>query len=742
MIGSFTLGGTDKISGTARYRFSQLVMAHSRLVVLLWAVLAVAGAATAGLTSARMTKTYTFPGQNGYKTNIAIGRHYHAGAQIPPVVVLLTLPRGTVADSPGVVVAADRAFRAARVVHPTRMVDYATTKDRVFLSGDGRSTYALVFTRAVTDAPDQAPSIEAAVQRAAPPGARVRTTGFEQLVKAGSSSHGVGVLAEVIIGAFGALLVLAYLFASFLALIPLLVAAVSVLTTFLLVLVMTTISDVSFIAQFLISLIGLGIAIDYSLLLVTRWREERAKGLDSEAAAHVAVATAGRAVVLSGVAVAIGLATLTLIPVPFLRSLGFSGILIPLVSVAVSVTLLPIVLARFGAKLDWPRRRTDASASRLWTGWAHGVVRARWVAALGAAAILAVLIVPFFGMVIGEPRTSALGVGGRARATLDELVRGGTPSGVVTPIEVLVHNGPSAASVRHQLATMPGVLTAVAPSDQSYRQAGTALIDVLPRDETGSSVGAATLDRVVKATRDNPDVIGVGGIGALDRDFRDAVYGRFPVILAALSLCTFLLLVWAFRSILLPLKAVVLNLASLAAAYGILTLVWQQGHGSNLFWGVPRTGAITTWVPIIIFAFLFGVSMDYEVFILTRIREEYDRLHDTRAAVIEGIGRTGRLVTGAALILFCAFLSLTTAPVTDIKMVGTAMGAGILLDATVVRALLVPALITLLGRCAWWMPRRRRTTSGPRGGSTRSAGQPDLSSIQLGDGGRGVQQVM
>jgi RND superfamily putative drug exporter len=171
-----------------------------------------------------------------------------------------------------------------------------------------------------------------------------------------------------------------------------------------------------------------------------------------------------------------------------------------------------------------------------------------------------------------------------------------------------------------------------------------------------------------------------------------------------IAIVTFLLLVRAFRSVLLAAKAVVLNLLSLAATFGLLTWFWQEGHGSNALFGIPATGAITFWIPLMVFAFLFGLSMDYEVFILSRIREEYDRTGSTEEAIVQGLGRTGRLVTSAALILFCAFASLASAPLTDLRVLATGLGAGILLDATVVRALLVPALVSLFGRMNWWAP--------------------------------------
>ena len=191
---------------------------------------------------------------------------------------------------------------------------------------------------------------------------------------------------------------------------------------------------------------------------------------------------------------------------------------------------------------------------------------------------------------------------------------------------------------------------------------------------------------------------------AANDDFIDAVYGSFPLMIALITITTFILLARAFRSLLLPAKAIVLNILSVAAAWGVLVLVWQEGFGSEAMFGIEATGSIPSWMPLMIFAFLFGLSMDYEVFILSRMREEYDRTGSTDAAVIQGIGRTGRLVTSAALILFLAFISMASGPETDVKMMATGLAAGILLDATVIRALIVPAVISLMGRWNWWLP--------------------------------------
>jgi putative drug exporter of the RND superfamily len=226
----------------------------------------------------------------------------------------------------------------------------------------------------------------------------------------------------------------------------------------------------------------------------------------------------------------------------------------------------------------------------------------------------------------------------------------------------------------------------------------------VPRHATVDSTTTATITTVRDALAGVPGVIGVAGVGAVQIDYIHAVFGHFPLMLAVISLLTFLFLARAFRSLLLPVKAVIFNLMSLAATFGVVVWFWQQGHGSHAVFGIPATGAITFWVPLMIFAFLFGLSMDYEVFILSRVREEYDRTNSTDGAVIIGLGRTGRLVTSAALILFLAFASLASAPVTDIKVFAIALGVGILLDATVVRALLLPALVSVFGSWNWWLP--------------------------------------
>jgi RND superfamily putative drug exporter len=331
------------------------------------------------------------------------------------------------------------------------------------------------------------------------------------------------------------------------------------------------------------------------------------------------------------------------------------------------------------------------------------VLRHRKAAAVAGGAVLVALIVPLFSLRLGEPTSNALAQHGSAHAALARLEAGGVPSGIIDPMEVLVR-ADQARSVATQLSHVPGVEAAVAPSAPSFSQRGTALVEVLPTAEASTPAGGRTIAAVRAEAARLGGVLGVGGTGPTQVDFVHAVYGNFPLMLLLIGVATLLLLTRAFRSIVLAAKAVVFNLASVAAAYGIMVLVWQEGHGSQTLWSIPATGSITVWVPIMVFAFLFGLSMDYEVFILSRIREEYDRTGSTDQAVIAGIGRTGRLVTGAALILFLGFVSLSTASMVDLKVMATGLGAGILLDAFVVRSLLVPALVGVLGRWNWYLP--------------------------------------
>jgi putative drug exporter of the RND superfamily len=688
------------------------VLAHKRTVILAWLVLTTAGIAVAGPATDALEPGFSVPDKEGWETNEAIAARYgDTGGDTAPLVPVVTLPQGRTVDSPGVrreLAAIDQRLREA--LPGARIASFASTGDRTFVSDDGQTAFTLAYPRPdpgsqFGEAPEAAKAANRALEGVTVAGEPVLLTGIDALVEdSGADDEGTSVLAEALIGGFGALLVLIFVFASFLALVPLLMAFVSIMTSFVPLLLLAETTDVSPLVQFLIALIGLGIAIDYSLLAVSRWREERAHGASGDEAVQRAMETAGSAVVFSGLTVAIGLLALVALPLPFLRSMGYGGMLIPLVSVSAAITLLPVVLAKLGSRLDWPHRRTDDKASRAWTRWAEAVARRRWLAAGAGVAVLAALTIAATDLRLGIHDADTLAQSGDANEALVALEGAGIGEGVLLPHEILIEGDMSSERVAQELRTLKGIHGVVAPDAPDWRRSGTALVDAVPIADSGSDEGKATLASVRETAHGTGADVRVGGQPASNADFVDAVYGSFPLMIALITITTFILLARAFRSLLLPAKAILLNVLSVAAGWGALVLIWQKGYGSELIWDIEATGSIPSWVPLIAFAFLYGLSMDYEVFILSRMREEYDRTGSTETAVIRGIGRTGRLVTSAALILFLAFTAMASGPGAELKMFATALAVGILLDATVIRGLVVPAVIALMGRWNWWLP--------------------------------------
>ena len=682
-------------------RLARMVMHHRRIVSGFWLVLFLGGILSVSPLSERWTLDFSLPGQPGDVAEQQLIEKY-GSSTVDTYVAVISVPRGQTVDAHGPEVARVLASTLAAVPDlPLRVVSYADTGDPAFLTDDGRTTFALIQAPVpVKFGPYIETQLDPALDKAL---AGEHFTGgltSYALLAAGGTEES-SVLVEALLAGACALLVLVFVFASFLALLPLLIAGVSILTTFMLVLGLTTFSDVSIIVQFLIALIGLGVAIDYSLLLVSRWREERAHGRSNEEAVVVAMKTAGHAVMASGITVAVSLLALLIVPVPALRSMGLAGMLIPLVSVAVVLTLLPALLSSIGPRIDYPRIRKEGTASRSWSAWARLVVRHRFAAAGAAVAMLALLILPVFSLKIGPGSSiESLARNGERFDVLQTLNAGGVGTGVLTPLAVLVP-AKDAEAAADAARDVEGVQLAVVGAVSGDG----AVVDVVPTEATMDSDSAGVVDDIRSAVEPVVDGdVGITGLGATVKDYFTAVYDNFPYVLALIALITYILLVRTFRSILLPLKAVLLNLISLAAVFGSVVFFWQMGHGADAIFDVSPTGGINFWLPVVIFAFLFGLSMDYEVFILTRMREEFDRTGDTSMAVIVGIGRTGRLVTSAALILFFAFTALALSPGTDVKVLGTALGVGILIDATIVRALLVPAMVSLFGRWNWWLP--------------------------------------
>jgi RND superfamily putative drug exporter len=581
----------------------------------------------------------------------------------------------------------------------------------MYASRDRHTTFLQVYPPGPDrlDVKSGSAKMRAAAKIGLPAGITVNVTGYAPLEEATTHGSGGGssVLLEALIGGLGALIILLFVFGTLPAvLMPLVVAVASILNTFTLVWALTYITNVSIIVQFLIALVGLGVAIDYALLMVFRFRDELREGNDVESALVETMTHAGHSVIVSGTTVAVGLLSMIVLPLPLLRGMGIGGMLIPVVSVLASLTLLPAMLSVLGQRVNsvrlMPRRFIDQGHPEdgAWGRWARFVLRRPVAIAAVGLVIVAVLAGLGTQLNANEAQLKYFPGNGTAIAGRQMLADAGISPGVMKPLNVLVEHGGNAQAVAAKLRAVPGVVGAVAP--HGWSRGPNSFVEAFATIDGAAPGIQATIDRV------NASLEGTNGTltgnAATYRDFLHALFGSFPYALALVLLLTLILLTRAFRSIVLAVKAVLLNLLSLAAAFGIVVFIFQQGHGSSL-WNVVATQSITAYIPVMIFAFLFGLSMDYEVFMLSRMREAYDETGSTNKAIELGLARTGKLVTSAALILMFAFLVLSSTPGYEVKSLAIGLAAGIIFDATVIRALLVPALMKLLGDANWWMPK-------------------------------------
>jgi RND superfamily putative drug exporter len=688
---------------------SAWVMRHRLIVALLWLSVTVVGVVIAPSVSGRLQSGVSLSSP-AYSANQQIARHY-GGTTSPPGLITINLPAGQTVHTPAVkteLAALDAQI--ARAQPTLREVSYASTGSPALVGKAGTSTLILVYPpRAGLDVPGSVLTHLSAAAQATVRGSAVHSTGVAALSAGNASTAKSSVLTELLIGALGALLILAWVFGSFLALLPLIMAVISVLTMQLLIYGLTFIvpSSTPFnpAVQYIVALLGLGLSIDYSLLIVNRWREERAAGKPNADAVQAAMERAGHAVVVSGVTASLGLFALVVVPVSLVRGIGISGLFIPSTATLVALTLLPAVLSKIGPRVDWPRRRSSGQASRFWTAWSERVIRNRVAAAVIGLGILGGLAGVATTINISQPTGAALASSGPYAAGLHALQADGFGSGALTTVPIYVPSAPQAPAVMAALDKVASVRGALSPSGPSWHQGSSAIVLAIPTNEVGTSHGGTSLADIRHTV---PAGVLVGGDPAQTVDETSATYGAFPLMFGLVALVTFVLLARGLRSILLPAKAVLLNALSVAAAYGLVVLVFQHGLGTQALWGISATGSVNTFVPLLMFGFLFGISMDYEVFILSRVREGFDRTRSTHTGLVEGVSRTGRLVTSAALILCFALASLSTANNITVRELAFGLAAGVLLDALVVRMLLLPALVSLFGTANWWLPERAR----------------------------------
>jgi putative drug exporter of the RND superfamily len=695
-------------------------------VALVWLVVLLVGGWASGRLSSLQSNVFTVPGTDSEHVRGVLERHFGDRSDGAFTVVFRVPSSADPATVERLQAVVDRAARAV----PTGQGASLVPAGPHVLYGNVISTLNLARAKGYED------DLVAAVGR--PRGVQAYVTGapaiqhdldpiFSRDLRRGEAIA-LPIALAVLFAVFGLSLAVT---------IPLLFAACTVFGTLGIVYIAAHYMTTPTYVTNLVFLIGIGIAIDYSLLIVYRFREELTHGLDVEAAVLRTMETAGRAVIVSGATVAIGLALLMFMPLPFVRAMGVGGFLIPIVSILAAATLQPALLAIYGrrgthrvAVAAFVRRRlhvpvrgsaeSDDVEHRFWARLAGSIMRRKWLYALAVGTLLVVATIPVAWLQLTPGATAGIPQSPPSVEGL-RVLEGAVGPGAIAPAQVLVDSGrpggARSAPVEVALGRLVAELGQDAEVAAAYHADTGRFVDatgryaqviVATRHEYGSEEAQSFARRLrsslIPAAGFPAGVdVRAGGGPPQGVDFLDRAYGAFPWLVLGVLALTYLLLMRAFRSILLPLKAVILNLLSVAAAYGALVVVFRFGVGEDTF-GLYRFPQVEGWIPIFLFAMIFGLSMDYEVFLVSRMREAWDDTHDNGRSVAIGLERTGRIVTAAAIIMVAAFSGFMAGSIVGLQEFGCGLAVAILLDATLVRGVLVPALMAIMGRYNWWLP--------------------------------------
>ena len=697
-------------------RWTRFVLRHRWLVLGAWlAVFVVAGWASSQLGDL-LTNRFTLPGTDSQRAEQILQDHF-GQRSTGSFTLVIKSEGGEVASL--LPQARQAAARAAAELPTGKLVSVLPLDDSV------------IAAQIVSDLdPADAKGSTEAMRLAAGsiPGARLYLTGqaatehdldpvFAEDLKKGELYLAIPIALVILIFTFGTL--------SFL--VPFIFTLVTIPTTLGIIWIIANFMELTTYLTNLVSLIGLGIAIDYSLLMVYRFREELRNGQERDEAIVTMMNTSGRAVVFSGTAVAIGLALLLFMPLPFMRGFGVGGLIIPTVSVIAAMTFLPVILSLLGRRLErvrlLPRRLMERRADHehgFWAKLAHWIMRRPWPVTIGATAFLLLLTAPVLALELGPGSNEGIPKRLESVQGLDVLTAA-VGAGATAPSAIVIDTGRAGAvtdpAIAAALARLRTGLEAdpqvarvdfEAGSPQYADPTGRYLnVQAVGKSDYGKPESLDFVDRlrgdIVPAANFPPSVTVVAGGGPPGgKDFLSLTYSWFPGLVAMVLIATYVLLVRAFRSLLLPLKAIILNLLSIGAAYGLLVVVFKWGWGEPL--GLISYDQIEGWIPVMLFAMLFGLSMDYEVFLVSRMREAWDAGASNEEAVVIGLEKTGRLVTAAGLIMFAAFMGFVAGSIVGLQQFGFGLAAAILIDVTIVRSLLVPAAMKLFGQYNWWLP--------------------------------------
>lgn len=690
---------------------------HRRAVIVAWVVLLVAcGASFPYLAGQLKGPNYVVDGSDSGRVAQLLQRHF-SGQGNEQDVIVFDVPGGRITD-PAHRAAVDRVVQAARrqpgVVAAIGPFD-AQAHDQV--SHDQRAGLAVVGLRGdAHQLPDRAKRVQDAVQQAAGGGVHAWLTGYspvtndQTVVQSADSeraeSIGMPVALVVMVLALGALVA---------ATLPLLLAVAGLLLTFGAISLLTLGFTFDVFLLTIVTMIGTGIGIDYALFIVSRFRTELARRGDTQEAVGVAVATSGRTVLFSGAIVAISMCSLFVVDSPVFHEISI-GVLVSVVcTLAAALTLLPAVLAVLGPRVNagsLPARWQPADVraeSGMWARWAHVVMRHPVIAGTLAAAVLIVAALPVLSLTYGiDLGTSSLK--GRPSAQAQQVLNRSFTPGTMSPVQVTVTGRDGAAldaAGRQRAAWLAGTLShdrRVSDVETIPGDGRVLLQTVLsvPIDSTAANDLVRHIRKDLAPRASGQEVL-VGGATAQFTDLSQETTTKLPYVLAIVLAMSLVFLLLAFRSLILPIKAVVLNLLATGAALGLTVAVFQWGHGETLL-GFTSTGFLQAYLPVSVFVLLFGLSMDYEVFLISRMKEAWQDGHDNTAAVATGLEHTARPITAAAAIMVAVFGSFLTAGVLELKEFGLALAAAVALDATLVRLVLVPAFMRLLGDRNWWLP--------------------------------------
>jgi trehalose monomycolate/heme transporter len=694
-----------------------------RRAVLLLAALAIGGAVIWGtgvFGSLQSAGGFAAPGSQSQRASELAARAF--GRDTADVVVLYRSAGQTVHD-PAYREAVTRTLAALPRDRVLSVATYWSTGSAQFAGAGGHETYAVLRLAGADDAA-QIKSYEAISGKLGAPGLTARAGGqipTEQAINDQVKSdigRAEGISMPVL------LLLMLVIFGSLAAAsLPLAIGGIAILGSFTALRLLTLVTDVSVYSINITTILGLGLAIDYGLFMVARFREELAVQPTVEAALSRTVASAGRTVAVSGVTVALALASLLLFPEMFLRSMGFGGVATVAVDVLAALTVMPALLAVLGPRVNALRirrsaRRVRAADAGGWYRIARSVMRRPVaVVALTIVALLA-LGAPFRSITWGGTDARALPAGATPRVVSEVLSRD-FPANATTPVEAIIQF-PGSAAAPAQRAALAAYLTRLdhVPGVIAGQVTGVAgdiaRVDLRFAGNATSASARALVGQVRAAPPPTGAHVYVGGATAALVDLLASLGATLPWMALAVTITTFLLLFLAFGSVVLPIKAIVMNVFSLTATFGAIVWIFQQGHLSGLLRFTP-TGTIDPTMPILMLAIIFGLSMDYEVFLLSRIRERYDLTGDNAAAVAGGLQTTGGIITSLAFLLVIVIGAFSASGITFIKLMGVGMIIALVVDATVIRVLLVPATMRLLGRANWWAPRPLRRLYGRYG---------------------------